>query len=89
MGGSVSAHGMGNTLAKARSMLKVANRFWSIIYSHLDNIFFRDVAAYSSRTTVWIHSKRVRAQDWPACSPDRSPIENVLDKNRTTESLEC
>ncbi|KAL6463867.1 hypothetical protein MHYP_G00282580 [Metynnis hypsauchen] len=28
-------------------------------------------------TTAWLHSKRVRILDWPACSPDLSPIENV------------
>ena len=28
-------------------------------------------------TTAWLHSKRVRELDWPACSSDLSPIENV------------
>ena len=28
-------------------------------------------------TTAWLRGKRVQPLDWPACSPDRSPIENV------------
>ncbi len=29
-------------------------------------------------TTAWLHSRRVRVLNWPACSPDLSPIENIF-----------
>ncbi len=29
-------------------------------------------------TKAWLHSRRVRLLNWPACSPDLSPIENIL-----------
>ncbi len=28
-------------------------------------------------TTTWLRSRRVRVPNWPACSPDLSPIENI------------
>ncbi len=28
-------------------------------------------------TTAWLRSRRVRVMNWPACSPDLSPIENI------------
>ncbi len=28
-------------------------------------------------TTAWLHSRRVRVLNWPACSSDLSPIKNI------------
>ncbi len=28
-------------------------------------------------TTAWLHSRRVQVLNWPAYSPDLSPIENI------------
>ncbi len=28
-------------------------------------------------TTAWLRSRRVQVLNWPACSPDISPIENI------------
>ncbi len=28
-------------------------------------------------TTAWLHRRRVQLLNWPACSPDLSPIENI------------
>ncbi len=28
-------------------------------------------------TTAWLHSRRVWVLNWPVCSPDLSPIENI------------
>uniref|UniRef100_A0AAY5KL34 Tc1-like transposase DDE domain-containing protein n=1 Tax=Esox lucius TaxID=8010 RepID=A0AAY5KL34_ESOLU len=58
-------------------------------------LFQRDNAKpHSARiTTAWLHSKRVWVLNWPACSPDLSPIEIIWcimkTKNTTKETRNC
>ncbi len=42
-------------------------------------VFQRDKAKphTAAITTTWLRSRRVRVLNWPACSPDLSPIENM------------
>ena len=51
----------------------------------------------ASITTAWLRRRRVRVLNWPACSPDLSPIENIWHimkqkirqrRPRTVEQLE-
>ncbi len=40
-------------------------------------------------TTAWLRSRRVWVLNWPACSPDNSPIENIwrIIKRKNTSKI--
>ena len=86
--GCVSASGMGN-LHICEGTIN-AERYIQVLEQHMlpskqrlfhgrPCLFQQDNdKPHSARlTTAWLRSKRVRVLDWPACSPDLSPIENV------------
>ncbi|KAL6458326.1 hypothetical protein MHYP_G00335560 [Metynnis hypsauchen] len=86
--GCVSAHGMGN-LHICEGTIN-AERYIQVLKQHMlpskqrlfqghPCLFQQDNAKPHSAcvTTAWLRSKRVRVLDWPVCSQDLSPIENV------------
>ena len=89
------------TSVKAPFMLTGTCRFWSNKWCHPGNVFFRGIPAYFSKT-IPRHILRVSEQwgfivevcvlDWPACSPDLSPTENVWcimkQKSRISSKIE-
>ncbi len=60
---------------RVRKISKMEGRLHSIKWC----VFQQDNAKphTAAITTAWLRSRRVRVLNWPACSPDLSPIENV------------
>ncbi len=60
-----------------------AERYIKVLEQHMlpsrQRLFQQDNAKRHTVaiTTAWICSRRVRVLNWPACSPDLSPIENI------------
>ncbi len=86
--GCISAYGMGSLhvlegTMNAEKYIKVLEQHmllsrWSLFQGR-PCLFQQDNAKPHSAaiTTAWLHSRRVQVLNWPACSPDLSPIENI------------
>ncbi len=79
--GCISAYGMGSLHVLEGTMN--AERCIKVLEEHMlpsrQCLFQQDKAKphTAAITTAWLRSRRVRVLNWPACSPDLSPIENI------------
>ncbi len=84
----ISAYGMGSLHVLEGTMN--AERYIKVLEQHMlpsiwclfqgrPCVFQQDNAKphTAAITTTWLRSRRVRVLNWPACSPDLSPIENI------------
>ncbi len=81
MGGCINSYSMGSLHVLEGPMN--AERYLKVLEQHMlpfrRRVFQQDNAKphTAAITTAWLHSRRVRVLNWPACSPDLSPIENI------------
>ncbi len=79
--GCISAYGMGSLHVLEGTMN--AERYIKVLEQHMvpsrRRVFQQDNEKphTAAITTAWLRSRRVRVLNWPVCSPDLSPIENI------------
>ncbi len=79
--GCISAYGMGSLHVLEGTMN--AERYIKVLEQHMlpsrRRLFQQDNAKphTAAITTAWLRSRGVRVLNWPACSTDISPIENI------------
>ncbi len=79
--GCISAYGMGSLHVLEGTVN--AERYIKVLEQHMlpsrRRVFQQDNAKphTAAITAAWLRSRRVRVLNWPACSPDLSPIENI------------
>ncbi len=91
--GCVSAYGVGSLHVLEGTMN--AEMYIKVLEQHMlpsrRRVFQQDNAKphTAAITTAWLRSRRVRVLNWPAFSPDLSPIQNIcgITSKMTTNSL--
>ncbi len=87
--GCISAYGMGSLHVLEGTMN--AERYRKVLEQHMlpsrrrlfqgrSCVFQQDNAkphTSAASTTAWLRTRRVRVLNWPACSPDLSPLDNI------------
>ncbi len=79
--GCIRVYGMGSLHVLEGTMN--AGRYIKVLEQHMLpsrwRLFQQDNAKphTAAITTAWLRSRRVRVLNWPVCSPDLSPIENI------------